>query len=103
MRSKYDDTIDADPTLPSVWSADTLGARASIQVAGDVTPTVISVSAPGTPDGTYGVGESIDLEVLFSTRVYVKDSVTVPYLLVQAGDERSGEAKASMGGSANRK
>lgn len=91
VRSKYDDAVDADPTLPAVWSPDNLGARKSIKIAGDVTPTIEAVSAPGTPSGTYGVGETIDLEVVFTTRVFVKDSVSLPYLLVEAGDERGGE------------
>lgn len=92
MRSKYDDTLEADSTLPPAWSPDTLGARSSIRVAGHVTPTIVSVSVPGTADGTYGVGEEIDLEVLFTTRVFVRDSITLPYLLVGIGDERRGEA-----------
>lgn len=95
VRSKYDVTIDADPTLPPVWSPDTLGARKLIQIAGDVTPTIHSVSASKTPDGTFGVGEAIDLEVLFTTRVFVKDSLSLPYLLVETGDDRSGDAQAS--------
>ena len=100
VRSKYDDTIDADPTLPPVWSPDTLGARSLIRIAGDVTPTVESVSAPGTPGGgTYGVGEIIDIEVLFTTRIFVKDSISLPYLLVETGDERGGEAQVREGSS----
>lgn len=95
VRSKYDEAVDADPTLPAVWSPDTLGARSSIRIAGDVTPTVVSVSAPGTRNGTYGVGEVIDMEVLFTTRVYVKDSFSLPYLLVEVGNERSGDAQVS--------
>ena len=98
VRSKYDDTIDADPTLPPVWSLDTLGARSWIRIAGDVTPTVESVSAPGTPSGTYGVGEIIDIEVLFTTRVFIKDSISLPYLLVEAGDEQGGEAQVRLQG-----
>lgn len=94
VRSKYDDTIDADPTLPPVWSPDTLGARTSIQISGDSVPTVMSVSAPGTVNGTtYGVGEEIDLEVVFSTRIFVKDSHSLPYVLVEAGEGTSGEAQ----------
>lgn len=85
--------MDADPTLPPVWSADTLGARASIQIAGEAVPTVMSVSVPNTTNGTYGVGEAIYLEVIFSTRVFVKKSHSLPYLLVEAGDDRAGEAK----------
>lgn len=98
VRSKYDDTLDADSTLPPVWSPNTLGARSSIRVAGDVTPTIVSVSVPETSDGTYGVGEEIDLEVLFTTRVFVRDSITLPYLLVEIGDERRGEAKVRRRG-----
>lgn len=95
VRSKYDENIDADPTLPPVWSQDTLAARVSVEIAGDVTPTVVSVSCPLTPGGdtAYGVGEAIDLEVLFTTRVFVKDSVSLPHLLVETGEERRGEAK----------
>lgn len=96
IRSKYDEAIDADPTLPPVWSPDTLGARVSIAIAGDVTPTVVSVSCPLTPGGggiSYGVGEVIDLEVLFSTRIFVKNSLSLPYLLVETGEERRGEAR----------
>lgn len=94
VRSKYDEDIDADPTLPPVWSQDTLGARVSVEISGDVTPTVVSVSCPQTPGGgiAYGVGETIDLEVLFTTRVYVKDSLSKPHLLVETGEERRGEA-----------
>lgn len=99
VRSKYDDTIDADPTLPPVWSPDTLGARTSIQISGDSVPTVLSVSAPGTVNGTtYGVGEEIDLEVVFSTRVFVKDSHSLPYVLVEAGEGTSGEAQVGKMG-----
>lgn len=94
VRSKYDETIDADPELPPVWSADTLAARVTVVIAGDVTPTVVSVSCPLTPGGdTYGVGEEIDLEVVFTTRIFVKDSVSLPYLLVETGEERRGEAQ----------
>lgn len=92
MRSKHDDTLDADSTLPPVWSPDTLGARSSIHVAGHVTPTILSVVVAGMADGTYGVGEEIDLKVLFTTRVFVRDSITLPYLLVEIGDERRGKA-----------
>lgn len=95
MRSLYDEAVDADPTLPEVWSPDTLGRRKSIAVAGDVMPTILGVSAPGTPSGTYGVGEVIDLEVAFSTRIFVKDSYTRPFLLLEVGDQRNGEAKVS--------
>lgn len=100
VRSKYDDDIDADPTLPPVWSQDTLAARVSVEIAGDVTPTVVSVSCPLTPGGdtSYGVGENIDLDVLFTTRVFVKDSVSKPYLLVETGEERRGEAKVGREG-----
>lgn len=95
VRSKYDEEIDADPTLPPVWSQDTLAARVSVEIAGDVTPSVVSVSCPLTPGGntSYGVGETIDLDVLFTTRVFVKDSVSKPHLLVEAGEERRGEAQ----------
>lgn len=94
VRSKYDEDIDADPTLPPVWSPDTLGARVSITIAGDITPTVVSVSCPLTPGGvSYGVGEVIDLEVLFTTRVYVKNSISFPYLLVETGEDRRGDAQ----------
>lgn len=94
VRSKYDEDIDADPTLPPVWSGDNLAARVSVEIAGDVTPTAVSVSCPLTPGGdTYGVGETIDLDVLFTTRVFVKDSVSKPHLLVETGEERRGEAK----------
>lgn len=94
VRSKYDDTVDADPTLPPVWSPDTLGARTKIQISGDIVPTVLSVSAPGTVNGTtYGVGEEIDVEVAFSARIFVKDSHSLPYVLVEAGEGRSGEAQ----------
>lgn len=99
VRSKYDETVDADPTLPPVWSGDTLGARATIRIAGDVTPTVVSVSCPLTPGGdavSYGVGESIDLEVVFTTRVFVKNSLSLPHLLVETGEDRRGEAKVTM-------
>lgn len=96
VRSKYDESIDADPTLPAVWSPDTLGARASLKIAGNAVSTAISVSAPKTPNGTYGVGEVIDVEVLFSTRIFVKDSHSMPYVLVETGDERAGEAKVSL-------
>lgn len=95
VRSLYDEAIDADPTLPEVWSPDTLGARKSIIIAGDAIPTALTACVPGTENGTYGVGESIDIEVLFSTRVYVKDSYSLPYLLIEAGDDREGEAKVS--------
>ncbi|CAN0341849.1 unnamed protein product, partial [Hapterophycus canaliculatus] len=98
VRSKYDETVDADPTLPPVWSGDTLGARASIRIAGDVTPTAVSVSCPLTPGGetaSYGVGETIDLEVLFTTRIFVKNSLSLPHLLVEVGEDRRGEAQAS--------
>lgn len=98
VRSKYDEDIDADPTLPPVWSPDTLGARVSITIAGDVTPTVVSVSCPLTPGGVaYGVGEVIDLEVLFTTRVYVKNSISLPYLLVETGEDRRGDAQVCHG------
>ena len=93
MRS-HDDAVDADPTLPPVWSPDTLGARSSIRVAGDVIPTIVSVSVPELPDGVYGIGQDIDLEVLFTTRVFVKNSITLPYLLVETGAERREEAQA---------
>lgn len=96
VRSKYDETVDADPTLPPVWSGDTLGARVSIRIAGDSTPTTVSVSCPLTPGGetvSYGVGEIIDLEVLFTTRIFVKNSLSLPYLLVEVGEERRGEAQ----------
>lgn len=94
VRSKYDEDIDADPTLPPVWSGDNLAARVSVEIAGDVTPTAVSVSCPLTPGGdTYGVGETIDLDVLFTTRVFVKDSVSKPHLLVETGEERRGDAK----------
>lgn len=98
VRSKYDETIDADPILPPVWSSDTLAARATIVIAGDVTPTVVSVSCPLTPgSGTaYGVGEAIDLEVLFTTRIFVKDSVSLPHLLVETGEERRGVAQVRL-------
>ncbi|CAM9804617.1 unnamed protein product, partial [Scytosiphon promiscuus] len=98
VRSKYDETVDADPTLPPVWSGDTLGSRVSITIAGDATPTAVSVSCPLTPGSTtasYGVGETIDLEVLFTTRVFVKNSLSLPHLLVEVGEERRGEAQAS--------
>lgn len=101
VRSKYDETVDADPTLPPVWSPDTLGARGSITIAGDVTPTVVSVSCPLTPgggDNAYGVGETIDLEVLFTTRIFVKNSLSLPYVLVETGEERRGEAQVRTGG-----
>ncbi len=95
IRSKYDETVDADPDLPPVWSADTLAARVTVVIAGDITPTVVSVSCPLTPGGdiAYGVGDEIDLEVEFTTRIFVKDSVSLPYLLVETGEERRGEAQ----------
>lgn len=96
VRSKYDSAIDADPTLPPVWSLDTLGARSSIRIAGDITPTIVSVSASGTPEGTYGVGEVIDVEVMFTTRVFVKDSISLPYLLVEVGGEEGGEVRVVL-------
>ncbi|CAM9188184.1 unnamed protein product, partial [Discosporangium mesarthrocarpum] len=95
VRSLYDPESDADPTLPAVWSADTLGARKRIIIAGNHIPSVISVSIPGTINGTYGVGEEIDFEVVFTARVFVKDSYTLPYLLVGAGGGRDREAKAA--------
>lgn len=100
VRSKYDEEVDADPTLPPVWSGDTLGARVSVEIAGDVTPTAVSVSCPLTPDGgtAYGVGETIDLDVLFTTRVFVKDSLSKPHLLVETGEERRGDAKVRREG-----
>lgn len=85
--------MDADPTLPPVWSGGTLSARASIQIAGDAIPAVLSVTAPNTYSGMYGVGEAIYIEVTFSTRVFVKSSHSLPYLLVEAGEDRTGEAK----------
>lgn len=100
VRSKYDEEIDADPTLPPVWSQDTLGARVSVEIAGDVTPTAVSVSCPLTPGGdiAYGVGETIDLEVLFTTRIFVKDSLSLPHLLVETGEDRRGEARVRRKG-----
>lgn len=95
VRSKYDKMVDADPTLPAVWLPDTLGARKSIMIAGDVTPTVKSITSKGTPNGTYGVGENIDLEVIFTTRIFVKNSLSLPYVLVEVGEERRGKAQVS--------
>lgn len=54
------------------------------------------MSCPLTPgDGgtAYGVGEIIDVEVLFTTRIYVKNSLSLPYLLVETGEEGRGEAQ----------
>lgn len=94
--SMYDESVDADPTLPAVWSGDTLGARASVRVSGDVVPKATGVSTPTTPNGTYGVGQEIDIEVFFTTPIFVKNSHTLPSLLVAASAARGGEAKVSL-------
>jgi hypothetical protein len=69
-----------EPFHPSSRGS-SLSYNANIKV--DTSPsTVISVNAPGTPDGKYGVGEEIVVTVQFSTPVVVEGD---PTLLMETG------------------
>ncbi|CAM9396048.1 unnamed protein product, partial [Phaeothamnion confervicola] len=70
--------VRAAAALPAVWTAGTIGARKDIAVSTDM-PVVLRTWTD-TANGTYGVGESIDVHIVFSTPIYVRQSLALPYL-----------------------
>jgi hypothetical protein len=46
----------------------------------------VSSVTTGTLDGTYGVGERIILTVHYNTRIYIKNTLSMPYLELQGGE-----------------
>lgn len=70
----------ADLTLPAPGAAGSLGANNSISIDG-VAATVMEVNS-ATSDGTYGVGDVIDITVDFSKTINVEGT---PQLLLETG------------------
>ncbi|KAG5175930.1 hypothetical protein JKP88DRAFT_265606 [Tribonema minus] len=83
IKTAEDLDTDADTSMPETWSLSQLNDEAYIQVDTGI-PVVVDVSTD-TPHGVYGVGEHIVLNVQFSKRVYVKRSISLPYMELPAG------------------
>jgi hypothetical protein len=69
-RTSTTPTTDAILTLPAPGAAGSLGSVQAIVINDNSVPTITSVTS-AKPDGTYGAGEQIDVQVIFSKRVRI--------------------------------
>jgi hypothetical protein len=75
---------DADLTLPNPGASGSLGANKALVIDG-IVPSVVSITST-TSNGTYGVGDEIDIVVTFNEAVTVGGGTTVLYLETGATD-----------------
>ena len=72
---------DANVLVPEPGTEGSLSSTRAIVVDG-IRPTVITVTSP-TPDGSYGIGDTIVIETLFSEPVFVDG---VPEIQLASGE-----------------
>ena len=83
---QYSDTptVLVDLLLPFPAASGSLSAAHLIEIDGR-TPYIVSVSSV-TADGSYGIGQSISVQLTFSSTVVVDTSSGTPSLLLETGD-----------------